>query len=245
MLKRPWLLAGIALAALLFLIGVRFIGPRSYVLLPPRAANGGDYILYVHVPERCKAGGCRALYILDGGRWLPTFTQLTEDAAARRAMAPLILVGIGYRAIPGLASQRRRDFTPGPGADAYLAALQRDIIPYAQARLPTTGLRGLVANGDAGSFAAYALAHAPDTFEAYLIIGVSTAPAAPFTPSTRPHTVALAASRTGMQQMRQLGGALLRDPNMTVSQNLYPSKTGDAIVEPAAIAALPALFPDE
>src|SRR5262245_19424637 len=130
MLKRPRLLVGIAIAALLFLVGVRFITPRSHILLPPRASNGAEYVLYVHVPERCKSGGCPALYILDGGRWLPTYTQISEDAAARHAMAPIILVGVGYRAAPGFSAQRMRDYTTAAGA--YIAAFQHDIIPYAQ-----------------------------------------------------------------------------------------------------------------
>jgi predicted alpha/beta superfamily hydrolase len=204
-----------------------------------------EYVLYVHVPDRCKSGGCPALYILDGGRWLPTFTQITETLAARQAMAPVVLVGIGYRAVPGLAPQRQRDFAPGVGANAYIAALQRDIIPFARAHLPISAGRGIAGNGDAASFAAYALARAPDTFDSYLIINPSAAPPAPFTPSTRPHTISLAASRASMPWMHQLGAALLGDPKIAVSQNLYPSKTGDAIVEPAAIAALPTLFPNE
>jgi hypothetical protein len=56
--------------------------------------------------------------------------------------------------------------------------------------------------------------------------------------------VALAGAFSDMQRMRQLGGVLLSDPNMNVSQSLYPNKAGDAIVEPAARAALPTLFPD-
>jgi predicted alpha/beta superfamily hydrolase len=243
MLKRPWLLVGLGLAALAFIIGIRFITPRSDLLLPPRASNGAEYALYVHVPDRCRSGGCPALYLLDGGRWLPTFTQITETLAARQAMAPVVLVGIGYRAIPGVAPQRQRDFAAG--ADAYIAALQSDIIPFARSHLPISAACGIVGNGDAASFAAYALTHAPDTFDSYLIINPSAAPPAPFTLSTRPHTISLAAARASMPWMHQLGAALLSDPKLTVSQNLYPSKTGDAIVEPAAIAALPTLFPGE
>jgi hypothetical protein len=243
MLKDRRLLVAIALVALLVLISVRFIGPRMHVLVPPRAANSAQYMLYVHVPERCRSAPCPALYILDGGRWLGTFTQLTEELAARHAMAPIILVGVGYPAIPGFSGQRQRDFTSGAGA--YLSALKRDIIPFAQSHLPIdTNWRGIVAYKDAAALAAYALAHAPDAFDAYLIVSPSTAPSALFTGSQKPHTVALAGAFSDMQRMRQLGGVLLSDPNMNVSQSLYPNKAGDAIVEPAARAALPTLFPD-
>lgn len=265
MRNKRWLLAGVALAALLFLIGVRFIAPRSNILLPPRADNGTEYTLYIHVPERCKSGGCPALYILDGERWLPTFTQLTEDAAARHAVAPLILVGIGYRNIAATAAARKHDFTPAfgrppgatGGADAYIDALRRDIIPYAEAHLPIdTATRGVAGHSFGGLLATYALMRAPDLFDRYLIISPSlwfdggkiftlTLPSAPHARS-----IYLASNSENTQtskmtrDVRRLNTLLLADHSIAVSQSVFLNKSHDAVVEPAARTALPQLFPD-
>lgn len=266
MLKRPWILIGIALAALLFVIGFRFIAPRSNVLLPPRASNGGEYILYVHVPDRCKGGGCHALYILDGERWLPTFTQLTEDAAARHAMQPLILVGIGYRNVAVTASARKHDFTPAfghtpgatGGADAYLTALRADIIPYAEAHLPIDNSeRGIIGHSYGGLLATYALMHAPDMFDRYLIISpalwfddgkIFSVPLAT-APHRRMLCLASNSPNTQTSQMtrdvRRLNTLLLQDHSVGASKTEYMNKSHEGVVEPAATEALPILFPDE
>jgi predicted alpha/beta superfamily hydrolase len=264
MLKRPWLLFAAALAALLFIVAIRFIAPRSDILLPPRASNGGDYILYVHVPDRCRRGApCPALYILDGERWLPTFTQLSEDAAARRAMRPIILVGIGYRDVFGAALHRKHDFTPAfgrapgktGGADDYLEALRRDLIPYAEAHLPIDASeRGVAGHSYGGLLATYALLHAPDLFDEYLIVSpplwydgariFALGPA----PAHKPRTVYLAsnspnASETPMTgDVRRLNDILLRDRTLTVSQSVFLNKSHDEVAAPAARAALPLLF---
>jgi predicted alpha/beta superfamily hydrolase len=264
--KNRWILVGIAFTALLFLIGVRFIAPRSNVLFPPRASNGTDYILYVHVPERCKGGGCPALYILDGERWLPTFTQITEDAAARHAMAPLILVGIGYRDILGTAIHRKHDFSPAfgravgktGGADAYLQALEHDVIPYAEAHLPIDrSERGVAGHSYGGLLAAYALAHDPGLFNRYLIMS----PAlwfdggkifdVPLTHAPHPRVAYLASNSPNTQtsqmthDVQRLNAILLGDPSVNVSQSVFLNKDHDGVVEPAARAGLPVLFPDE
>jgi len=266
MLKRPRLLGGIAFAALLFLIGVKFIVPRSDILLPPRASNGQDYVLYVHVPERCRSGGCPALYLLDGDLWLPTYTQLTEDAAARHAMRPVILVGIGYRNILASASLRKHDFTPSfgrpvgehGGADAYLQVLRGDIIPYAEAHLPIErSERGVAGRSYGGLLTAYALMRDPDLFDEYLIMSP------PFwfdarkfftlqrLPAHKPRIVYLASNSPNTQtsdmtrDVRRFNDLLLGDSTLTLSQSVFLNKSHNGMVEPAARAALPVLFPDQ
>jgi predicted alpha/beta superfamily hydrolase len=261
-------LFGAALAALLFIAAIRFIAPRSDILLPPRASNGGGYILFVHVPDRCRHGPpCPALYILDGERWLPTFTQLSEDGAARMAMRPIILVGIGYTDVTGAALHRKHDFTPAfggepgktagktGGADAYLEALRRDIIPYAEAHLPIDrSERGVAGHSYGGLLATYALLHAPDLFDEYLIVspslwygdaGIYAVRAAP---AHKPRTVYLASNSPAgaesqmTRDVRRLNDLLLRDSTLTVSQSVFLNKSHDEVMAPAARAALPLLF---
>jgi predicted alpha/beta superfamily hydrolase len=266
MLKRPWILIGVALAGLLFLIGVRILGPRSNILLPPRAHNGVDYVLYVHVPKSCKGGGCPALYLLDGERWLPTFTQASEDAAARHAMAPVIVVGIGYRNLAATASARKHDFTPAfgrapgatGGADAYLDALRTDIIPYAQAHLPIdASTRAIAGHSYGGLLATYALFHAPDLFDRYLIISPALwfdggkIFSLPLETAPRARSVYLASNSpaTETSQMtrdvRRLNALLLGDHNLAVSQSAFLHTSHAAVVEPAAREGLKDLFADQ
>ncbi|MFT3727670.1 MAG: alpha/beta hydrolase-fold protein [Terricaulis sp.] len=266
MRNKRWLLAGIALAALLFLIGVRFIAPRSNILLLPRAHNGTEYVLYVHVPDRCKGGGCPALYILDGDLWLPTFTQLSEDAAARHAMAPVILVGIGYRNILASARLRKHDFSPAfgrapgatGGADAYIDTLRRDIIPYAEAHLPIDSTtRGIAGHSYGGLLASYTLMHTPELFDRYLIMSpalwfdggkIFDVPLAA-APHARAVYLASNSENTQTSQMtrdvRRLNALLLTDHSIELSQSVFLNKSHNGVVEPAARAALPQLFPDE
>jgi len=263
--KRAPLLFWAGLAALLFILAVRFIAPRSDILLPPRASNGVEYVPYAHVPERCRNSACPALYLLDGERWLPSFAQLSEDAAARMAIRPVVVVAIGYRDIAGTAMRRKRDFTPAfgqasektGGADAYLEALSHDIIPYAEARLPIErSERGIAGLGYGGLLATYALIREPDLFGAYLIIspnlGFDGGKIFSLTleRAHKPRTVYLASNAGGgpsqnprRETIQRLNDLLLRDNTLAISQSLFPNKSESDVVEPAARAALPALFP--
>jgi predicted alpha/beta superfamily hydrolase len=157
------------------MVAAYIVAPRSHILLPPRASNGTEYVLYASVPEECRRNACTALYLLDGERWLPTFAR----AAAQGLREPIIIVGIGYRDILNTADRRKFDFTPTfgrepgqtGGADAYLRLLQEKIIPYAETHLPIdTSERAIAGHSYAGLFATYAFARAPDLFDRYLIM---------------------------------------------------------------------------
>jgi predicted alpha/beta superfamily hydrolase len=156
-----------------------FEGGTTSILTPPPSPNGTRYRIYAHVPSACRRRACRALYILDGDLWIAEFTRAANELAARDAMDPVVLIGIGYVDIINSATRRKYDFSPSfgrtpghtGGADAYLQFFQRTIIPFAEAHLPIApGERALAGHSYGGLFAAYALCREPDLFRAYLIM---------------------------------------------------------------------------
>ncbi|MGH6952308.1 MAG: alpha/beta hydrolase-fold protein, partial [Vitreimonas sp.] len=167
---RRWRWLALAAAFLAIVLAMRFLAPRSHFLLPPRAANGVEYNLYVHIPEACRARECPALYVLDGDLWMPTLARMVDERLRARRLEPVVLVGIGYRDILNTAARRKHDFTPAfgrapnrtGGADAYLDVLREEIIPYAEARLPISresrGIAGHSYGGVAGNICLAALA---------------------------------------------------------------------------------------
>lgn len=266
-MRRVWLIA-VALALIaLGAVAYQFIAPRSHVLTPPRAANGIDYVLHVHVPTACRGGGCRALYVLDGLAWIPTFARIEDDLIARHRMAPVILVGIAYRDALNTGDLRKKDFTPAfgrapnrtGGADAFLGVLRDELIPYAEAHLPIApGERGLAGHSYAGLFAAYALAQQPDLFDRYLIMS----PALWFddgkiydvalAPADHARTAFIAAdtprgeTRSDMaNDMLRLNERLLAQPNLSVSHALILGESHNGMVAPAAQRGLLALYGSE
>lgn len=266
-MRRAWLVA-VALALIAIgLVAYQFVAPRSHLLTPPRAANGVDYVLHVYVPLACRNGGCHAFYVLDGLAWIPTFARIEDDLIARHRIEPLILVGVGYTNALNTGDLRKHDFTPAfgrepnrtGGADAFLAVLRDELIPYAEAHLPIAeGERGLAGHSYAGLFAAYALAQAPDLFDRYLIMS----PALWFddgkiydealAPTDRVRAVFLAAdtprgeARSDMaNNTLRLNERLLAQPNLAVSHALILGETHNSMVAPAAQRGLLALYGSE
>jgi predicted alpha/beta superfamily hydrolase len=258
-----------AALALLALGGLAYqlIAPRSHVLTPPRASNGVDYVLYVHVPAACRDGGCEALYVLDGLAWLPTFARLDDELSATHRIRPLVLVGIGYRDAFDTGDLRKKDFTPSfgrtpnrtGGADAFLDVLRNEIIPYAEEHLPIApGSRGLAGHSYAGLFTAYTLARDPDLFDRFLILS----PALWFDggkiydvalePTNRPRSVFLAAdtprneTRSDMaNDMLRLSERLSTQRNLSTSHALIFDTTHNTMVAPAARRGLIALYSED
>lgn len=260
----------IAALVALFALGVaayQLIAPRSHVLTLPRASNGVDYVLIVHVPDACRAGGCTALYVLDGLAWLPTFARAEDDLIARHRMTPQILVGVAYANAINTGDLRKHDFTPAfgrapnqtGGADAFLQVLREEIIPYAEAHLPIDpSERGIAGHSYAGLFAAYTLAQAPDLFTRYLIMS----PALWFdggkiydvalTAADQTRTVFLAAdtprgeARSEMaNNTLRLNDLLLADASIHVSHALIIGENHNTMVAPAARRGLAALYGEE
>lgn len=265
MRKLSWRTVAVAAALLIAALAYQVIAPRSHVLFPPRAANGVSYVLYTHVPDRCRSGGCPAVYVLDGAAWLPTFAKVVDQYSAAYQMEPVVLVGLGYRDITNTGDLRKKDFTPAfgrtpnktGGADAFLAVLRRELIPYAEAHLPIshTG-RSLAGHSYAGLFATYTLARAPDLFDNYLILSPSLwfddrkIYDVTFETSARRHRIFLAsdmprppARSTMADDVSHLERVLLTHPEYEVSRSLMFGTSHNSMVAPAARAGLPALYP--
>ena len=260
----------VAALVALFALGVlayQLIAPRRHVLAMPRASNGVDYVLIVHVPDACRAGGCSALYVLDGLAWLPTFAKAEDELIARHRMAPQILVGIAYVNALDTGGLRKHDFTPAfgrtpnqtGGADAFLQVLREEIIPYAEEHLPIDpSERGLAGHSYAGLFAAYSLAQAPNLFNRYLIMS----PALWFddekiydvalVPSDQTRSVFLAAdtprgeARSDMaNNTLRLNDLFLADPSIHVSHALIVGENHHSMVAPAARRGLASLYGED
>lgn len=239
------------------------IWPRRHVLAPPRAANGIEYMLYAHVPEACRQSPCPALYILDGDLWMPTFARIADERARSGRMAPVVLVGIGYRDILNTPARRKHDFTPAfgrtpnrtGGADAYLDVLRTEIIPYAEARLPISReSRGLAGHSYGGLLATYALQRAPDLFDRYLIMSpalwfdeaqIYSQPSA-LTPSQRHVFLAADTPRHAQGAMARdvarLAALLSQRSDVTVLRATIGGADHNSMVAPAARRGIDALY---
>ena len=263
-MRRFWLIASAIALLTLGFAAYKLIAPQSIILAPPRASNGVEYVLYVHVPLSCRGGGCRALYVLDGLAWLPTFARLDDELSGRRETQPLILVGIAYRDALDTRDLRKHDFTPSfdrmtgetGGADAFLRVLRDELIPYAESHLPIASHeRGLAGHSYAGLFAAYALTQNPDLFHHYLIMS----PALWFdhgkiydlaiTPAQDTRHVFLAADTPRGEARSAAADDILRyadllraQPALRVSHALIVGETHSSMVAPAARRGLYALY---
>lgn len=260
---RRWRWLALGAAALTIALAARFIAPRSHFLLPPRAGNNVEYVLYAHVPEACRATPCPALYILDGDLWMPTFARIVDERVREHGMAPIVLVGVGYRDIWNTARRRKHDFTPAfartpnrtGGADSYIDVPRNELIPYAEARLPISQeSRGLAGHSYAGLFATYALQRAPDLFDRYLIMSPALwfdegkIYSQPFAPAPAQRHVFPAADTP-----RDAQGAMARDVvrlaallsqrgDVTVSRALIVGADHNSMVAPAARRGIDALY---
>lgn len=266
-MRRPWLLAIAALLALAVAGAAMVIWPRRNSFEMPRASNGESYVLYTHVPDQCRSGGCPALYLLDGLAWLSTFAKLDDELAADHRIQPVVIIGIGYQNLANTGDLRKRDFTPAfgrtpartGGADAFLAVLRNEIIPYAEARLPIRGTeRAIAGHSYGGLFVTYALARAPDLFDRAMIMS----PAlwfdngeiynVAFEPAPNPREVFLAADTPRGQARSAMANDTLRlstllsaHPDISVSHALIFGESHMSMVEPAARRGLRALYGSE
>ena len=260
---RNWRWPALASAILAIALLVHFVLPRSHVLFPPRASNGTDYVLYIHVPGACRAGGCPALYLLDGERWLPTFARIVDERARAHRMAPIVVVGIGYADILNTRARRKFDFTPAfdrapsrtGGADAYHDVLTRELIPFAEAHLPIApGARGIAGHSYGGLFATYALMRAPDLFDRYLIMSPALwfdegkIYTQPFATAAAPRQVILAAntpqnaSSNMARDVMRLTDLLSQRADLAVSRTMILGANHNSMVTPAARRGLDALY---
>jgi len=163
--------------------------------LPP-AANGVAYRLFVRRPLLPLAAGEKgmAVYVLDGLWDLPAVAASQSNAEFLGHFPPLFYVGIGYQNENEgmrIEANRTRDDTPtswapadpkkhflkpvdydgSGGADAFLDAIERRIVPWVEAHYPVDpASRGLVGKSMGGLLATHALLTRPALFDHYLIV---------------------------------------------------------------------------
>lgn len=266
------LVFGIACAAVAVALTVV---PHGQIVVPPRAKNGTSYVLYVDVPPGCtRDHPCPALYLLDGERWFNSFKAIARKAVAKGQAEPVVLVGVGYVDLVHTTSRRWFDFSPPSadpasvppflksmaassrpgGAEAYLAVLKDEIVPFAESEFPIAPQgRGIAGHSFGGLFAAYALAHAPSLFERVLAVSPSLwfGGAETFEPpvDAGPHVVEIAndARRHSGEELTDapadLAQKLTAHPGFSVHGRAFPGTVHDTVFPPAFRAALPALYP--
>jgi predicted alpha/beta superfamily hydrolase len=281
--ERPSLIRLVLGLALVLIFGVACavaavvltIIPHGRIVVPPRAGNGTAYVLYVDTPAACtKDRPCPALYLLDGERWFNSFKAIAHKAAAAGQAQPIVLVGIGYVDVVHTTSRRWFDFSPPSadpgavppflkamaarsrpgGAEAYLAVLKDEIVPFAEKEFPIAPEgRGIAGHSFGGLFAAYALAHAPGLFERVLMASPSLwfGGDETFEPpaDAGPHVVEIAAdARPGAGEAlagapADLARKLSALSGFEVHGRAFPGTVHDTVFPPAFRAALPQLYP--
>ncbi|MCB1575292.1 MAG: alpha/beta hydrolase, partial [Xanthomonadales bacterium] len=165
--------------------------PDTQVVDLPKASNGIDYQLYVHVPPACKsvAKKCPVVYMLDAEYSFPLAATIVTHLSDRQRIPPLISVAIGYPDKSHYHLDRTRDYTPfffaegGYGAEmqkvsgggpAFLKVIEDEVIPYVEKHYPASAEhRTLVGHSYGGLFATYAWIDAPSSFENFLIVSPS------------------------------------------------------------------------
>jgi len=121
------------------------------------------------------------IVVLDGSSNAALTATDAQYYAATGRMPATIVVGVRN-------TNRARDFTPRPvagftvppaitsagGADAFLAFLADEVIPYLDRTYRTVPMRVIVGHSLGGLFALYALGTRPDLFRGYIVIEPST-----------------------------------------------------------------------
>ena len=166
--------------------------PASQVVDLPASLNGVAYQLYVHVPSQCGSAEqriCRVVYMLDAEYSFGLAALIGTHLADRGQSPPFISVAVGFRDKSQYRLNRTRDYTPyhhptggygnemqrmSGGGPAFLEFLQRQVVPFVEARFPASAEgRTLVGHSYGGLFATYAWMSAPELFENYIIVSPS------------------------------------------------------------------------
>jgi predicted alpha/beta superfamily hydrolase len=130
------------------------------------AELGDEREIWVALPRDYAAGSQRyqVLYVLDADGLFPPAAAYASYLPLGDAMPPLIVVGVRSKSM----EDRNRVFTPAPGvADRFLAFLTKEVRPLVERTYRTQPVATLAGHSMAGLFAVYALATAPESFDAY------------------------------------------------------------------------------
>lgn len=158
-----------------------------------RVADGTEYRIFVALPDEY-AGDTDTefpvLYVLDPAGMFLLVAQTYGLLRIGDEVSPLILVGVGRPAdtVSEILANRVLELTPtqvrdpaqeasedteheatSGGADAFLAVLIDEVIPWVENRYQTSSGRGIIGHSLGGLFAMHALIASPDTFSHYLM----------------------------------------------------------------------------
>jgi predicted alpha/beta superfamily hydrolase len=157
--------------------------PRTAVYEIQSKKLGRTYPAYVKLPggydDPKNAGRTYpVLYLTDGQVRFEIASAVTESPMLNGDIQPFIIVAIGQAKGEEWRVSRTRDYTPmnvgGPlasgGAPAFLQFLREEFIPFIEARYRVDQARRAYAGSSyGGTFGAYVLFAAPDTFRSYIL----------------------------------------------------------------------------
>ncbi len=203
----------------------------------PSSGLGTEYWIYEVAPDpRVESGPWPAMVFLDGDDQFRFAAEAYRDLRARRAVPPLLLVGVGYGASytkPG--NRRLRDYTPtrvatepgSGGADAFLEFLTSTLWPELSRRHAVReDARGLGGHSLGSLLALHALFQRRPFFNRIL----ASAPSLFWDD----RALLCAADR-----LQRADTALPARLYLSVGENDTPSMTGDLEMLEAQIAARP------
>lgn len=142
--------------------------------------NHHDYELYIDLPGSYKDSINKhypVLYILDGQWFFPQTIAIREGLRYEGYIPEMIVVGIGWP--DNYHLNRNRDFLPpsikdsswgGGGAPKFLDVVKNEIMKFTDSAYRTDKQNNaLQGESGGGNFALYALFHAPELFNKYII----------------------------------------------------------------------------
>jgi hypothetical protein len=141
--------------------------PRTETITLHSSAGDRDYTIYIALPEgysKIKID-YPVVYLLDGDLTFIWATEYSRWLSSGKVLPKMIIVGIdnSYR--------RSQDLLPYyEGVGKFLTFIQEELIPYVDGNYRTKPTdRTLAGGSDGGLFTLYALFHAPETFNRYIV----------------------------------------------------------------------------
>lgn len=146
-----------------------------------------DFQISVALPEGYAASDTSypVLYLADADILFAATTQIIRLMRLREELPKMLLVGIGYGVedTGEWRNRRRRDLTPthvrdevgrhSGGAADFLRFIREELMPFVDENYRTSSDNALGGGSLGGLFALYALFHAPDAFQRYIVVSPS------------------------------------------------------------------------
>jgi len=148
--------------------------PETETFMLRSSASHRDYTIYVAVPVGYAFESAKypVLYLLDGQWVFVLVTEYSRWMGANSVIPKTIVVAIDN------SKNRERDMLPNArknnDADKFLSFILKDLVPYVDAHYRTKPADRTLAGRSYGAiFALYALFHAPETFNRYIVTSPS------------------------------------------------------------------------